>query len=125
MARELVQPESSNIDVEIGQLTYYAYLLTLNPDVASSVVMAAVDSSDSLASRHYLVHRTVAISLAQLRQDASAPSDTESLSVEALLYGDASCATATLIQCLKEQTNSNPILLLDSEARIAFILHHV
>jgi len=26
---------------------------------------------------------------------------------------------------LKEQTNGNPILLLDSGARIAFVLHHV
>jgi DNA-directed RNA polymerase specialized sigma24 family protein len=42
-----------------------------------------------------------------------------------LLYSDSSFTTSKLILSLREQTIGNPILLLDSEARIAFVLHHV
>jgi DNA-directed RNA polymerase specialized sigma24 family protein len=98
----------------------------LDPELTLSVVMAAIDTSrEDVASRHDLLQRTVEISLAQLRLDASAPSDRESVAVEAVLYSDAHFATPTLILSLKEQTNGNPILLLDSGARIAFVLHHV
>jgi DNA-directed RNA polymerase specialized sigma24 family protein len=78
-----------------------------------------------LASRGDLLRRTIEMSLAQLRLDASATSDRESLAVEALLYSNSSFATSKLALSLKEQTNGNPILLLDSGARIAFVLTHV
>jgi DNA-directed RNA polymerase specialized sigma24 family protein len=52
-------------------------------------------------------------------------SDREALAPEALLYSDSSLATSKRALSLKEQTNGNPILLLDSGARIAFILRHV
>jgi hypothetical protein len=126
MTPQLIQPANLSIDAELDQLTYSAYLLTLDPDLALSVVMAAVDAStEVLASRDDLLWRTIEMSLAQLRLDASAASDRESLAVEALLYGDSSLATSKLALSLKEQTNGNPILLLDSGARIAFVLHHV
>ena len=126
MTPQLIQPANLSIDAELDQLTYSAYLLTLDPDLALSVVMAAVDAStEVLASRDDLLWRTIEMSLAQLRLDASAASDRESLAVEALLYGDSSLATSKLALSLKEQTNGNPILLLNSGARIAFVLHHV
>src|SRR5215472_14632738 len=125
MTPQLVQPENI-IDVELNQLSYSAYLLTLDPDLALSVVRAAVDASmEDLDSRGDLLRRTIEISLAQLRLDASAASDRESLAFEALLYSGSDSATSTLARSLKEQTNGNPILLLDSGARIAFVLHHV
>ena len=125
MTPQLAQPENA-IDVELSQLTYSAYLLTLDPDLALSVVMAAVDASmEDLASRRDLLRRTIEISLSHLRLDAPAASDRESLAFEALLYSDDALATSTLALSLKEQTNGNPILLLDSGALIAFVLHHV
>jgi hypothetical protein len=101
-------------------------LLTLNPDLAISVVMAAVDASmEDLASHRDLLQRTIEISLAQLRLDTSATLDRESFPLEALLYHDSSLAGTRRALSLKALTNGNPILLLDSHARIAFVLHHV
>jgi hypothetical protein len=120
------QHRDNIIDTELDQLTYSAYLLTLDPDLALSVVRAAIDTSmEDLASRHDLLQRTVEISLGQLRPNASATSDRASWAVEASLYGDSSFATSKRALSLKEQTNGKPILLLDSGARIAFVLHHV
>ena len=125
MTLQRTQPTNTT-DVELDQLTYSAYLLTLDPDLALSVVMAAVDSSmEDLASRDDLLRRTVEISLAQLRLDGSTALDRESLAFEALLYSDSSFAASTLALSLTEQTSGNPILLLDARARIAFVLHHV
>ena len=126
MTPQIIQHINDGIDVELDQLTYSAYLLTLDPDLALSLVMAAVDASvEDLASSGNLLWRTIEMSLAQLRLDASAASDRESLAVEALLYSDSSFATSKLALSLKEQTNGNPVLLLDSGERIAFVLHHV
>jgi DNA-directed RNA polymerase specialized sigma24 family protein len=126
MTPQFIQPLNNSIDVELDQLTYSAYLLTLDPGLALSVVMAAVDASvEDLASHRDLLQRTIEMSLAQLRLDSSAASDRESLAVEALLYSDSNFATSKLALSLKEQTNGNPILLLDSGARIAFVLTHV
>jgi hypothetical protein len=126
MTPQLIQPANLSIDAELDQLTYSAYLLTLDPDLAFSVVMAAVDTSmEDRAPHHDLLRRTIEISLAQLRLNASAAWDRESLAVEALLYSDSSFATSKLTLFLKEDTDGNPILLLDSGARVAFVLHHV
>jgi len=121
-----MQPENDTIDVELDQLTYSAYLLTLDPDLAVSVVMTAIDMSmEDLASRRDLLHRTIQMSLAQLQLNASAALDRESLAVEALLYGDSHFATSKRALSLKELRNGNPIVLLDTGARIAFVLHHL
>jgi len=126
MTPQVVQSGNDSLDVELDQLTYSAYLLTLDPDLALSVVMAAVDASmEDLASHRDLLQRTVEISLAQLRLDASAISDRESLPLEALLYHDSSLAGSKRALSLKALTTGNPILLLDSDTRIAFVLHHV
>lgn len=126
MTPQFIQPGNDSLDVELDQLTYSAYLLTLNPDLALSVVMAAVDASmEDLASHRDLLQRTIEISLAQLRLDTSAISDRESFPLEALLYQDSRLAGSKRALSLKALTNGNPILLLDSDMRIAFVLHHV
>jgi hypothetical protein len=126
MTPQLVQPENDSIDLELDQLTYSAYLLTLDPDLSLSVVMAAIDASiEDLASRGDLLQRTIEISLARLRLDASVVSDRESFPFEATLYSDSSLATSNRALSLKELMVGNPILILDSGARIAFVLHQV
>lgn len=126
MTPQLTQSANDTIDVELDQLTYSAYLLTLDPDLALSVVMAAIDASmEDPATHRDLLRRTVEISLAQSRTDASPASDRESLAFEALLYSDSDLAMSSVALSLREQSNGNPILLLDSGARIAFVLHHV
>jgi hypothetical protein len=126
MTPQLIHPGNDSVDIELDQLAYSAYLLTLDPDLALSVVMAAVDTSiEDHASHRDLLRRTIEMSLAQLRLDVSAASDRESLAFEALLYGDSSFATSKLAHSLKELAIGNPILLLDSGARIAFVLHHI
>jgi hypothetical protein len=123
MTPQIMQPGNNSIDVELDQLTYSAYLLTLNPDLALSVVMAAIDMSmEDFASRRDLLRRTIEMSLAQLRLEASPASDRKASAIEALLYGDSS---SKLALSLKEQTEGNPIPLLNSNARIAFVLHHL
>ena len=126
MTSQPIQPGNDTIDVELDQLTYSAYLLTLDPDLALSIAMAAIDMSmKDLASRRDLLHRTIEMSLAQLQLNATAASDRESLTVEALLYGDSSFETSKQALSLKEQRNGNPIVLLDTGARVAFVLHHL
>jgi hypothetical protein len=126
MTPQLIQTGNDSIDSELDQLTYSAYLLTLDPDLAFSAVMAAIDNStEDLASRGDLLRRTIEISLAQLRLDASAALDRESFRLEALLYSDSSLSTSKRALSLRELTHGNPILLLESGARIAFVLNHV
>lgn len=110
---------------ELDQLTYYVYLLTLDLDLSLSVAMEAIDTSMEPALRHDLLRRTIEIALAQLRLDASAASERESLAVQALLYSDSNFEASKRALFLEQQTNGNPILLLDLGARIGFALHHV
>lgn len=126
MTPQLIQLANDNIDAELDQLTYSAYLLTHDPDLAVSVVMAAIDASmEDLASRGDLLQRMIEISLSQLRLNASAASDRKSFPFEASLYSDSGFETSKRASSLKELTNGNPILVLDSSARIAFVLTHV
>lgn len=126
MIPQRIHAGNDSIESELDQLTYSAYLLTLDPDLAFSAVMAAIDSStEDLASRGDLLRRTIEISLAQLRLDASAALDRESFRLEALLYSDSSLSTSNRAISLRELTDGNPILLLESGARIAFVLNHV
>jgi predicted DNA-binding protein (UPF0251 family) len=126
MTAQPLQTKDKSIDVELNQLTYSAYLLTLDPDLSRSVVMAALDSSiEDIASSHDLLYRTIEISLEQLRSDASHRSDRESSSIEASLYSGSGVARLTPALSLEEHASVNPILRLDSDARVAFVLHHV
>jgi hypothetical protein len=67
MTPQLSQPADKNIDAELDRLTYSAYLLTLDPGLALSVVMAALDDSVGKPDAN-LLRRTVELSLQQLRR---------------------------------------------------------
>ena len=126
MTPQLIQPKNDSIDSELDQLTYSAYLLTLDPDLALSVVMAAVDTAiEDHDSYRDLLQRTIEMSLAQLRLDSAEAADRESFPFEALLYRESSLAESKRARSLKELSHGNPILLLNSGARIAFVLNHV
>lgn len=126
MTPQIIQPGNDSIDAELDQLTYSAYLLTLDPELTLSVVLAAIDTSmEDLASRGDLLRRTIETSLVQLRLDTSAAWDRESSAVATLMYSDSSFAASKLARSLREQTDGNPILFLESGALIAFVLHHV
>jgi hypothetical protein len=126
MTPQLTHPGNDSIDSELDQLTYSAYLLTLDSDLALSVVMTAVDTAiGHHASHRDLLQRTIELSLTQLRFNPPSASDRESFPLETLLYSDSSFAASKRALSLKELTDGNPILLLDSGARIAFVLHNV
>jgi DNA-directed RNA polymerase specialized sigma24 family protein len=115
-----------SIQAELDRLTYSAYLLTLDPAVALSVVAAAVDGSlEDLNTNPDLARRTVELSLEQLRRESAPQWDRESSAFEVVLYGDYQVAYSDRILPFKEDASSKPILSLDSSTRIAFVLHHV
>lgn len=115
-----------NLEAELDRLTYSAYLLTLDPGLALSVVMIALDASlDEVTTDSDLLGRTVELSLWQLRREPNSAGDRECTPFEAGLYGDYKAAPSSRILRLGEDQSSNPILALDSGSRIAFVLHHV
>ena len=114
-----------NIESELDRLTYSAYLLTLDPGVAVSVVMTAIDGSlEEITTRPDLLERTVDLALEQLRRESRTEGDSESAAFDAVLYGHSATVNSPTLQSLND-LSGNPILLLDSTSRIAFVLHHV
>lgn len=110
---------------EFDWLTYSAYLLTLDPGVALSVVMTAIDGSiEEVSSGADLLERTVQLALGQIRHDSRTEWDSESSAFDAVIYGHSAAINSPTFQSLKDLSD-NPILLLDSTSRIAFVLHHV
>lgn len=119
------QVADKDIQSELNRLTHSAYLLTLDPGVAVSVVMTAIDGS--LEEGNFgpdLLERIVRIALEQLCPESSAGWDGESSAFDAVLYGYSAAVNSPALQSLKDLFG-NPILLLDSTSRIAFVLHHV
>jgi DNA-directed RNA polymerase specialized sigma24 family protein len=126
MTPQLIETANQGIEDELDRLTYSAYLLTLDPGLAMSVVMTAVeDAQEDLSSPANLLRRTIELSLQQLRREYTARFDRESSAFEALLYGDVTAADSNRTLPFKESTSANPIVLLDHVARITFVLHHV
>jgi hypothetical protein len=124
MVPQISQPADSLQD-ELDRLTFSAYLLTLNPGAAVSVVMAAIDGSlEHITADSDLIERTVELSLQQLPKESFMGWDRESSAVDAVLYGHSTAIDSPAFRSLKE-LNGNPILRLDSTSRIAFVLHHV
>jgi hypothetical protein len=124
MVPQISQP-ADNLQAELDRLTYSAYLLTLDPGVAVSVVMTAIDGSlEHITIDSDLIERTVELSLHQLRKESIAVWDRESSAVDAVLYGHATAIDSPAFRSLKD-LSSNPILWLDSTSRVAFVLHHV
>jgi hypothetical protein len=120
------QTTDKNIEAELDRLTYSAYLLTLDPAVALSVVMAALDgSSEEVTGDQDLLGRTVELSLEQLRLESRIGWDRESSVYDAVLYADSKVTTSKPFLSLTQEMNGNPIVLLDSSSRVAFVLHHV
>lgn len=126
MTQQLIETASRDTEAELDHLTYSAYLLTLDPGLAMSVVMSAVDGAEEdLSSPSNLLRRTVVLSLQQLRRESTARLDRESSAFEALLYGNATMAESKRALSFQENISGNPIVLLDDVARITFVLHHI
>lgn len=126
MTPQSIETINEVVEAELDRLTYSAYLLTLDPSLAMSAVMTAVeDAQEDLSSPANLLRRTVELSLQQLRVESTRRMDRESSAFEALLYGAVTAAESDRSLSFKENMNDNPIALLDHAARITFVLHHV
>jgi hypothetical protein len=87
--------------------------------------MTALDGSlEEISSGPDLLERTVELALEPLRRESRTEGDGESSAFDAVLYGHSAVINSPRFQSLKD-LSSNPILLLDSTSRIAFVLHHV
>jgi hypothetical protein len=125
MTPHTIQVVGHNLQTELERLAYSAYLLTLDPGVALSVVMTAVDESLEESSHDLnLLERTVELSLQQLRRDSTIGWDGESSVFDVALYGHSTAMNSQTLQLLKD-LSSSPIVMLDSNSRITFVLHHV
>jgi hypothetical protein len=123
MTPQISQAADKHIAFELDRLTYSAYLLILDPGVAVSVVMTAIDGSlEEITAGPDLLGRTVELALEQLRHESRIEGDGESPAFDALLYRDSAAINSPTFQSF-EDLSGNPILLLDSTSRIA--LHHV
>jgi hypothetical protein len=126
MTPRFVQTDDMKVDSELERLTYSAYLLTLDPALALSVVMAAIDGSlEDVSASPDLETRTLKLSLKQLQLNSDTDRDHVSSAYEAALYSAPSAADSTLLAGWGQDASSNPIFMLDSSSRVAFVLHHV
>jgi hypothetical protein len=124
MTPQTSQPET-NLQAELDQLTYSAYLLTLDPGKAFSVVARAIDGSlGETAPNSDLLERTVELALEEVLCESGARWDGESSAYDVVLYGSSAAANSKAFQSLQD-LNDSPILLLDSSSRVAFVLHHL
>jgi hypothetical protein len=126
MTLQTSQAAEMNLQAELDRLTCSAYLLTLDPAMALSVVMAALDwSSEEVAADYDLLRRSVELSLEQLRLRSRMGWDRESSVYDAVLYADSNSMNSKPFLSLTRDMSGNPIFLLDSSSRVAFVLHHV
>ena len=85
---------------------------------------SAIDGSlEKLTSHSDLQRRTVELSLCQLQSEMAW--DGEGSSYDLVVHTDSRLACPKRFTCREEEMNGNPILSLDSGARVAFVLHHV
>jgi hypothetical protein len=125
MTPEITQAPDKHFQSELDWLTYSGYLLTLDRGVAVSVVMTPIDGSvEEVSSGPDLLERTVQLALEQIRHDSRTAWDGESSAFDAVICGHSAAINSPMFQSLKD-LSGNPILLLDSTSRIAFVLHHV
>jgi hypothetical protein len=124
MIQQSVLDSQTSIEAELDQLTYSAYLLTLDLAKAFSAVTAAIDGSlEKLTPHSDLQRRTVELSLRQLQSEI--PWDREGSPYDPVLHTDSRLACPKRFTSCEEEVNGNPILSLDPGARVAFVLHHV
>jgi hypothetical protein len=115
----------TNLQTELDQLTYSAYLLTLDPGKAFSAVARALEGSpEETTPNSALLERTVELALEEVLFESEARWDGESSAYDVLLYGRSAAINSRAFQSLQD-LNGSPILLLDSTSRIAFVLHHL
>jgi len=125
MTAQISQAADKRLQSELDRLTYWAYLLTLDRGVAVSVVMTAIDGSlEEITTGPDLLERTVELALERLRHESKTEGDSESTAFDAVLYGHSAATNSSTFQSLNDLSD-NPILLLDSNSRTAFVLHHV
>jgi hypothetical protein len=68
MTSQLSQITDQKVEAELDSLTYCAYLLTLNPALAMSVVRAAIDAGlEDASTQPDLLQRTVELSFGNSR----------------------------------------------------------
>lgn len=93
MVPQTSQTADKNFQAELERLAYSAYLLTLDPDVALSVLMTALDGSIEEGIRDpNLLERTVELSLQQLRRESGIGWDGESSIFDAAVYCHSAAA---------------------------------
>ena len=125
MTPQMSWTTGNNLQAELDRLTYWAYLLTLEPGVAVSMVMPAIDwSLEEITSDPDLLQPTVELALEQSCRESGPGWDSESSPFDAALYGYSATLNSPAFESLKDLTG-NPILLLDSTSRIALVLHLV
>ena len=125
MTPQMIQAADKHIQSELDRLTYSVYLLTLDPEVAVSVVMTAIDRTlEEISFGPDLLERTVQLALKQVGRHSRTEWDGESSAFDAAIYGHSAAINLPTFQSLKD-LSGNPILLLDSTSRIAFVLHYV
>jgi hypothetical protein len=124
MIQQSVLDSQTSIEAELDQLTYSAYLLTLDLAKALSAVTAAIDGSlEKLTSHSDLQRRTVELSLRQLQSEIAW--DRGGSPYDLVLHTDSGLACPKRFTSCEKEVNGSPILSLDSGARVAFVLHHV
>jgi hypothetical protein len=124
MIQQSVLDSQTSIQAELDRLTYSSYLLTLDPAKALSAVSAAIDGSlEKLTPHSDLQRRAVELSLRQLQSEVAW--DREGSPYDLVFNTDLGLACSTRFTSFEEDMNGNPILLLDSGSRVAFVLHHV
>src|SRR5882724_5019436 len=107
MTPDTSQTADRDLQAELERLAYSAYLLTLDPGVALSVVMTAIDGSlVESTSDPNLLERTVELSLEQLRCESAIGWDGESSVFDAVLYGHSAAISSPALQSLKDLSNS-------------------
>jgi hypothetical protein len=102
MTQQISQAADKHIQSELDRLTYSAYLLTLDPGVAVSVVMTAIDGSlEEMTTGPDLLERTVELALEQLRRESGTEGDGGSSVFDAVLYGYSAAINSPTFQSLK------------------------
>jgi hypothetical protein len=125
MTPQMIQATEKDLQTELDQLTYSAYLLTLDPGKACSAVARALDGSpEETTPNSALLERTVELALEEVLCESGARWDGESSAYDVVLYGRSAAINSKAFQSLQDLKDS-PILLLDSTSRIAFVLHHL
>jgi hypothetical protein len=126
MTSQFSQITDQKVEAELDSLTYCAYLLTLNPALAMSVVRAVIDAClEEASTQADLLRRTVELSLRQLKRQSPVGWDGESSAYDRFLYGHPEVSDSKPFMEWKKDISGNPIFLLDATSRIAFVLHNM